>query len=173
MKKVAFVKVSLRRLLTSADWGIACGDKFLVIGRGVRRARASGVSRPASIVIYANPKTSLPEALADSRLDSHLRNSGHRVTSVTTLGALQAALQAGGVDIVMSAVSDMNGIEPDIRSASSKPALLPVIYNPTGKELAAAERQYHCVMKAPSRKQDYVDVINEALKIRADDAKKH
>jgi hypothetical protein len=173
MRRVRTLSFLCVALVTSTEWGLACGDKFLVVGRGVRQARAFGVTRPASILIYANPKSALPAALEESRLDAHLRKAGHRVTSVENSRELQAALAGGGIDIVMTALSDMSALEPEVRAAASKPVLLPVIYNPTGQELTAAEKTYSCVLKAPSRNQDYVEVINEALKLRTSQAKAH
>lgn len=52
-------------LLVGARPAAPCGDKFLVVGRGVRSGRAQGVTRPASIVLYANPKSELPAALTE------------------------------------------------------------------------------------------------------------
>jgi hypothetical protein len=118
-----------------------------------------------------NPKSELPAALAESRLDAHLRKAGHRVRTAETRPELQAALLDGTVDVVLTGLSDMTALEPDVRAAASKPALLPVIYNPTGQELKEAEKKFACVMKAPSRNQDYLDVINEALAVRSEPAK--
>lgn len=75
------------------------------------------------------------------------------------------------MDVVMTGLSDMTALEPEVRAAASRPVLLPVIYNPTGQELKAAEKKYACVMKAPSRNQDYLDVINEALSHRSEQVK--
>lgn len=158
-------------LLLWANAAAPCGDKFLVVGRGVRAGKAQGVTRPASILLFVNPKSELPAALTESRLDAHLRKAGHRVRSTETRQELQAALQEGTVDVVMTGLSDMTALEPDVRAAPSKPILLPVIYNPTGQELKAAEKRYACVMKAPSRNQDYLTVINEALALRSEHAK--
>lgn len=160
-------------LILGANGAKPCGDKFLVVGRGVRAGSAHGVTRPASILLYVNPKSELPAALTESRLDAHLRKAGHRVRTVETRPELEAALQEGAVDVVMTGLSDMSDLEPTVRAAGSKPALLPVIYNPTGQELKAAEKKYACVMKAPSRNQDYLEVINEALAHRSEQAKAH
>ena len=56
-------------LVLGANRAKPCGDKFLVVGRGVRAGRAQGVTRPASILLYVNPKSELPAALRESRLD--------------------------------------------------------------------------------------------------------
>jgi hypothetical protein len=172
MKRFQVVSGVLATVLVLwANAAMPCGDKFLVVGRGVRSGRPQGVMRPASILLYVNPKSELPAALTESRLDTHLRKAGHRVRSAETRQELAAALQEGTVDVVMTGLSDMTALEPEVRAASSKPALLPVIYNPTGQELKAAEKKYTCVMKAPSRNQDYLDVINEALAHRSEQAK--
>jgi len=159
-------------LLLGSSRGEACGDKLLVVGRGVRAGRAQGVTRPASIVLYVNPKGTLPAALTESRLDAHLRKAGHSVRSVETRQELTAALNEGTADVVVTDIADVAALESDVRGAPSKPALLPVIYNPTGQELKAAEKKYACVMKAPSKNQDYLEVIDDALALRAKEAKK-
>ncbi|MEP6994284.1 MAG: hypothetical protein ABI968_07160, partial [Acidobacteriota bacterium] len=48
-------------LWTGADL-LACGDKFLVVGRGTRYQRPKN-ARAASILIYASPSAGLSAAL--------------------------------------------------------------------------------------------------------------
>src|SRR5213594_1378870 len=53
----------------------ACGDKFLVAGRGTRYQRPKN-ARAASILIYANPSS--------ERMQSMLERQGHHAVTVTT-----------------------------------------------------------------------------------------
>jgi len=144
----------------------ACGDKFLVLGRGVRSQRAAGASHPGSILVYLDPKGHLPEAMQAMRLETHLKLAGHKIRSVETHTELEAALASGHYDIILADISNMRALESDVRSSPASPALLPVIYNPTGEELAMAERQYACVMKSPSKKQHFLAVIDDAMVLR-------
>lgn len=150
-------------LLTAWADATACGDKFLVIGRGRRTHTAA---RAASILIYMNPKTELPEAMRELQIPSTLKQAGHKTRAVESRAQVEAALQSGKYDLVLAALSDMIALEPEVASAPSRPSLLPVIYNPTGEELAAAERAYSCVMRSPSKNQHFLAVIDDAMELR-------
>ncbi len=150
-------------LLAAGREGTACGDKFLVIGRG---RRVYSAAHPASILIYLNPRTPLPRALRELKIPAALKAAGHRTRSVESEAQLDAALASGQYDLVLADLSDMTALEPKVGAAPSHPKLLPVIYNPTGAELAAAEREYACVMRSPSKEQPFLAVIDDAMELR-------
>ena len=145
---------------------LACGDKFLVIGRGVRSQRARGAVQKASILMYLDPKGELPAALKEEHFEQDLRLAGHTVRSVASRQQVSEALKAERYDLVVAGVSDMPALEPVIASLPSHPTLLPIIYNPTGEELELAKKQFRCVMKSPSTRQDFLVVIEDAMVIR-------
>ena len=62
----------------------ACGDKFLVVGRATRFKHASVPRRPAVILIFADPASNLPRALANVPVDATLRKAGYQPTSVAS-----------------------------------------------------------------------------------------
>src|SRR5947208_14171903 len=76
---------------------LACGDKFLVAGRGTRYQRPKN-ARAASVLIYANPSSGLPAALKKVKVDSVLKHEGHRSTTVETFDQLSAILAGGRFD---------------------------------------------------------------------------
>jgi hypothetical protein len=82
-------------LLVAGDL-LACGDKFLVAGRGTRYQRPKN-ARAASIVIYANPLSGSP------RMQSLLQRQGHHAVTVTTFDQLTAVLSGGRFDVVLAA----------------------------------------------------------------------
>ena len=53
--------------ISSVDSLLACGDKFLVSSRGTRYHLAPAVRKPAAILIYTNPVSDVPKALAGRR----------------------------------------------------------------------------------------------------------
>lgn len=152
-------------LLVSSD-ARACGDKFLVVGRSVRSQRALGAAHPASILLYMNPKGVLPAAMKELQLESNLKLAGHRLHAVEDLHVMEQALRSGQYDVVMADLSDVPDLQRAIEAASSRPMLLPVVVNPTAEELAAAQKQFRCLMKAPSRRQSYLAAIDEAMSLR-------
>ena len=80
---------------------LACGDKLVIVGRGMRPKRVRG-SVPASILVYADPKGSMPAALDEGHLRKDLEKAGHRVRSVVTREELEKALDTGSYDLVLA-----------------------------------------------------------------------
>lgn len=145
---------------------LACGDKLVVVGRGFRPKGYKG-AKPASILLYADPKGSLPAALDQGNLRKDLERAGHRLRSVGTRAELDSALTTGTYDLVFTDFNAASSIEGEANAAPSKPTVLPTLFNPTDTELAAATQRYHCVIKSPGQQRDYLTVVNEALAQRA------
>lgn len=145
----------------------ACGDKLVVVGRGLKTSRAMGAPHRASILVFADPKGSLPAALEEGHLRKDLERAGHRLRTTTSKEEFDSALGTGTYDLVLADFKTAPGLEPEASSAASKPTVLPTLFNPTDAELAAASRQYTCVVKAPGDQKDYMTVINEAMAERA------
>src|SRR4051812_6071733 len=78
----------------------ACGDKFLMLGRGVKFQRAYAAIYPASIVIYAQPQRHATNAIRDPRLQNELKLAGHHVAIVETEAALTQTLKSEPVDLI-------------------------------------------------------------------------
>ena len=148
---------------------LACGDKLVVVGRGLH---AKGVRAPqrASILLFAEPKSSVAAALEDGTLRKDLERAGHRLRSATSREELEAALGTGPYDLLLADPKAASFAESEAKGSASKPTFLPTLFNPTDAELAAASHQYNCVMKSPGDQKDYIAVINEALAQRAKQA---
>jgi hypothetical protein len=80
----------------------ACGEKFLVAGRGTRYQRPKN-ARAASVLIYANPSTGLMAALKNVKVESVLKHEGHQSTTVETPEQLSTVLGGGRFDVVLAA----------------------------------------------------------------------
>jgi hypothetical protein len=89
---------------------VACGEKFLVLGRGTRFQRPKN-ARAASVLIYANPASGLPATLKNVNVDSVLKYEGHRSTTVDTFDQLSAILAGGRFDVVVVARSVAGQVE--------------------------------------------------------------
>jgi len=147
--------------LSAAAYVDACGDKFLVVGRGVRYTRVRAAAHPASILLYMNPASRVPAAVKDARLDVSLKQAGHKVQTVETASQLNEAFKTSKFDLVLADVNDGPSLEKQVGSQSPRPALVPVLYNPTDGELTAARQQYGCALKAPGK--DPLSAIDEAM----------
>lgn len=139
----------------------ACGDKFLVVGRGLRYERAYAAEHPGSILVYRNKNYQDPKASSD--LENALKKAGHKVQSVDDVTTLSTMLKSTKFDMVVINLSDAPMLEEQIISSTYKPAVLPVIYNRTGTELAAAGKQYDCILKASGKNTDALKVVDSAM----------
>jgi ABC-type amino acid transport substrate-binding protein len=150
----------------------ACGDKFLLVGRGVEFHRAYAAVYPASIVIYAQPQGHAAKAIRDPRLQADLKLSGHRVLLVETDAALARALESDRVDLLLTDAADAERMLRQSIAAPSKPTVLPVMYQPTKAEAKTIEARYQCHLTSADRADRYLSAIDNAMKARADAKKK-
>jgi len=148
-------------VLMSAVDGYGCGDKFLVVGRGVRYARVKPAAHPASVLIYMNPASKVPVAAKDVQLESRLKQAGHTVQKAGNAAQLVNALKSKQYDLVLADIADSPALEEQVASEPYKPVVVPILYNPTDDQLTAARRQYGCAMKAPNK--DPLAAIDEAI----------
>jgi DNA-binding NtrC family response regulator len=139
----------------------ACGDKFLVLGKGLRYERAKAAAHPGSILIYLdnNPE----DQKFGTDLENALKKAGHQIQTVDNTSQLTTTLKSGKFDLVLLNLSDAPLLEEQIITSPSKPAVLPIIYNQTGTEVAAAGKQYDCILKAGSKNTNVLQVVDEAV----------
>ena len=147
-----------------------CGDKLLVLGRGVRFQRAFKAERPASILILTGGSSG--GALAkDTELQEALKQAGHRLQAVADPGALHQVLRSGKYDVVLADLSDAAGLVQEAQTAPSRPTVVPVMYKPDKSARDAAAKQYSRVLKVPGRAGEYLAAIDEVMKQRAGSAR--
>jgi hypothetical protein len=145
-------------LLMGADL-LACGEKFLVSGRGTRYQRPKNF-RAASILIYGNPSTGLEAALRKLPVESVLKREGHRSTTVATPEELSAILASGRFDVVLAASGDAPSVERLLAGRPDAPVLLAFCVK--GQEQPVAEGAA-CALKAPPKEHRLLDAIDKAV----------
>ena len=144
--------VCLTLLLASFSGGdlIACGDKFLVAGRGTRYQRPK-TARAASVLIYAAPSSQLT-ALGNMHLEPLLKQQGHRPTTVQTFEQLSNVIAAGRFDVVIAAASVAASVEQLLVGASETAVVLAFETAPRGsallKAIDKAVVQHDVILKA-------------------------
>ena len=143
----------------------ACGDKLLVLGRGIRLEALLG-NRTAKILAYQHIGTHGAELIADPEFQSALKNAGYQLRIVRDTEELDVALRLGKYDLLISDVGDTYAVEPTLQSAASAPALIPILYQPSKVDLALAEKRYRYVLKAPRKAGGNVSVIERALETK-------
>src|SRR5262245_25239316 len=142
----------------------ACGDKFLLVGRGVRFQRAYAAVHPANIVIYAHKTTRADKAIRDPQFQKTLRQAGHQLSVIEDATLFEHALQVSSFDIVLADLVEAPAIDPIVATAASHPKVLYVEY-PSGSTKALAS-QFMCELKADDRAVRFLDRIDAEMKNR-------
>lgn len=158
--------VMLIALVQGADGVQACGDKFLLVGRGVKFRQAYAAIYPASIVVYAQPQHGAAKAIRDPRLQSDLKAAGHRVTIAEDERALTRALGSERVDLVLTDVADADRVAKQADTSPTHPTVLPVMFEPSKEEAKAVETRYNCRLTSSDRSDRYLSAIDDAMKRR-------
>ena len=164
MKKVIFGIAIVATLLcfvwTTAQ---ACGDKLLMLGRGIR-FQSGYAPRPATILLYAPTGFPSAAALTDLKFQSALKEAGHTLRTVGNKTELEETLKAAKYDMVISEVAFAMEVEEAAGHASHRPVFLPFAYEPTKTELAALKKQYNkIVLWIPAKAGYYCAIVDKAL----------
>lgn len=139
----------------------ACGDKFLVAGRGTRYQRPKN-ARAASVLIYASPSSGLPEAIRNVPVESVLKREGHRSTTVETLEQLSAILAGGRFDVVLAASNVVAAVEELLGGGPDTPVVVALCVKGSGREAQQAGKSVPCV-KAPPKERSLLEAIDKAV----------
>lgn len=151
-------------LFSSGDRANACGDKLLVLGRGVRFQVLFG--HPASILGYVDAGSPGSMLMRDPEFQVSLRKAGHKLQLISDMRALTQALESARYDVVLADISNVAALDEQVQSLPSNPVVLPIVYGGTKDDAKIAERKYHCVLKAPNKNSGYLSAIDLALEVK-------
>ena len=144
---------------------LACGDKLLAIARGIRFNHA-GAARQASVVLYsAGPQDGA--ALDSSRLQTALKRAVHNLEVVRGGSELDRVLKSRQVDVVLVYFRDAATIDRELQASRSKTVILPVLVKPSKTDFAVAQKAYPFALKANADELEYLNAIDEAMKVKA------
>ena len=168
MPRLLWVAVFVSSIvLSSRTTAYGCGDKLLVIGRGVRLQALFG-NRSAHILAYQHAGTHGTDVIADSEFQSALRKAGYQLRVVHDMEEFEVALRLGKYDLVVADIGDASAVESAARGAADAPAVLPILYQPTRSELMLAEKHYRYVLRAQHKTGSYLSVIEQALETKVE-----
>lgn len=162
-------------LVTASSLGAeavsACGDKFLLVGRGVRFQRAYAAIHPGSILIVLPPKSVKNAAVRDSRLQTALRMAGHRV-DVVPQANLADQVGHSRYDVILAERADAFAI-PDLLSAAPvKPSVVGVLEDPSAADLAEARQRLQAVLTTPQPLFEILKLLDDVMKTRFDNSRR-
>ena len=153
----------------------ACGDKLLMLGRGIR-FQSKHTPRAASVLVYL-PESATGQALTDPKLESALREAGHSVRAVTSAADLESALRTGTFDVVLANVTHAPELERAKAVASGAAVVLPAIYlvksgaQPISKQQSKtdvdkASKDFAVIVEVPGRPGYYCHAVDEAMELK-------
>jgi hypothetical protein len=157
--------------LCAGEDALACGDKFLVAGRGTRYQRPKD-ARAASVLIYADPASGLPAALKGVSVDSVLQKVGHRATTVETLEQLSAILAGGRYDVILAASNAVAALEKLLGKGPDAPVVVALCIPGSNPEPADAAKASACGLKAPPKPRSLLEAIDRAVAQRDQNARR-
>jgi hypothetical protein len=146
----------------------ACGDKFLMVGRGARFQRAYASVYPGKILIYARSSTDPKAAIRDPQLHKALRQAGHAVSVIEDWALLEQALRTVPVDVVLVDVGEAARLRDLMSSSPTHPDALYVASPSKGNRV---DSQIACRLKSSDRPLKYLDEIENTMKGRSKHAK--
>jgi hypothetical protein len=143
---------------------LACGDKFLVAGRGGRFQRGS--AHPV-VLIYAPPSSALNAELKNLSVEKVLTLSGYRPATAVSAEELGQALAERHPDVVLVDVGEAPSVEKLSLGGSTGPAILPVLFKATRQDLSEARKTWGVALKSPASSDSLLDAVDEAIALRA------
>lgn len=143
---------------------MACGDKLLVLGRGVRFQRAYAAVHPASILIYRPGASAVAKDVKE--FDSTLKDAGHKLQTVGDPASLADALAKGRFDLVLVDLAQAGAVASQVEASASKPRLVPLSFKATKADVAAAKQRFGSLLNIPSRSGEYLATIDRAMDSR-------
>jgi hypothetical protein len=164
-RAVSFALILLAIASLGSDVVSACGDKFLLVGRGARFQQAYAAIHPASILIVLPPKSVKSAAVRDSRLVTALKMAGHRVDLAQQPANLAEILGRSRYDIVLVERTDASTI-PDVGVGQPRAAVIAVLEEPSSAELALARQQLEFVLKTPQPLFQILNLLDDVMKAR-------
>jgi hypothetical protein len=123
MRHGAGLIVVLGGLLAGADLA-ACGDKFLVVGRGTRFQKGPEAARPYSVLIYAPQSSPLAESRQKVSAEKALLRAGYRPATAATLGELAERVKSGPPDVVVASAGDSRDVEHHVSGGPGRVVLV-------------------------------------------------
>jgi hypothetical protein len=162
---VAALIVSVPALYPVAQ---ACGDKFLMVGRGARFQRAYASVYPGKVLIYARSSTDPKAAIRDPQLHKALRQAGHAVSVIEDWALLEQALKTVPVDVVLADVAEAARLRDLVASSSAHPDALYIAF---ASKVKTANPEFVCRLKSSDKPLKYLDEIENAMKARSKHAK--
>jgi hypothetical protein len=165
----AFVGALVVGVSAMSPVAYACGDKFLMVGRGAKFQRAYASVYPGKVFIYARPSTDPKAAIRDPQLHKALRQAGHSVSIIEDWALLEQALKNVPVDVILVDVAESAKLQPAVAASPAHPQAMYVAFPSSAAPAVRAD--IVCRLKSSDRPLKFLDEIENVMKARAKHSK--
>jgi hypothetical protein len=145
----------------------ACGDKFLMVGRGARFTQVYAAIYPSTILLYVHSGRGASATLLDPKFQASLTRAGHHIEVARDEERLAETLRAGRIDLVLTDLDSIDAIASKADQSPSRPAVMPIIDKLTKVEVQAIKARYQAELKPSDRPAKYLAVIDYQMQARA------
>ncbi len=149
---------------------VACGDKYLNLGLGTHYHRSPAERRAAAILVYATAGSELSKLLTTLSVEDAMKKVGYQPAIASSAAALDGLLHDRKWDVIVVDGPDMASVAQRLPKTAGAPHLVPVLTRPTKDQLRQAEKTYDTVINTPSKNRVFVDVVDDAMDLRAMEA---
>lgn len=104
---------------------LACGDKFLLSGRGTLNQRPKNV-RSASLLIYAERTSAMAATIKKADMQKVLKLYGHPTSTVDSVQKLSASVSSGHYDVILTANAHKADVEKLVQGSPDAPTVLAI-----------------------------------------------
>jgi hypothetical protein len=153
-------------VLFSSDL-LACGDKYVVLGQGVRFQRAYAAAHPATILVYFQPGSKWSTPANRERLITVLRLVGHHPDAAMSADELQAAIGTHKYDVVLTELGTESELTNATRNDARHPTVIPVVMEPSREQLKELQKNDACAVQLSKHSHELLTVINVVMEQRS------
>ena len=142
---------------------VACGEKFLIPGRGTRFQRTPAERKTSGLLVLSSPASELTQTLGKLKIDASLRKAGYAPTVLTNVADLDATIPLRKWDVLVVDLTEIGAVKSRLLRSNPSLVVLPVGQKLTGLQFSQARAEFPVVLKGPTRAQDFLDAIDDAL----------
>ena len=161
MKRIVWILVFSASIGTSAV--LACGDKFVAFGQGIRLQRIYAAAHPAAILVYLRPESPLAQPANRDRLVGLLRLAGHRPQVISTSDELRGAVTTGEFDLLLTEPADLASVRDTAKSAKVAPSVVQLLWEPADQDVERLDQQDECAARVSRRSHELLIVLNDVM----------
>ena len=165
MKHGISTMVMLAGLVATSSAAVACGDKFIIVGRCVDYLKTHAAQHPGHVLILWSSNSKAAAAIRDVELQDYLVQAGHRFTVMDESQSTPGAIKTGAYDIVLVDAADAGRVRLSLEGTRTR--VLPVVYQATTAEVAQVRQSYRCalnVRRAPIKRTQLLVAVDDAMR---------